>query len=210
MALEKAVIEPDNEMPIAVLFNPGQYGLDKSNRFAEVDVPGRGAPTLQFVSGNGRTLSLELFFDTYEQHSDVRRRTDAIYGLLSIRTATHVPPVCTFRWGGFSFRGVVEQVNGRFTLFLADGTPVRATLTLTMRELVDAALEARRTPLESSDRTKAHTVIRGETLHSIATLEYGDPAQWRVIATANGIDDPLALAPGTTLVLPRLAPAGMA
>src|SRR3954447_11873137 len=199
-------------MPIAVLFNPGQYGLDKSNRFAEVDVPGRGAPTLQFVSGNGRTLSLELFFDTYERQSDVRRRTDAIYGLLSVRTTTHVPPVCTFRWGGFSFRGVVQQVNGRFTLFLADGTPVRATLTLTltMRELVDAALEARRTPLESSDRTKAHTVIRGETLHSIATLEYGDPAQWRVIATANDTDAPLALAPGTPLVLPRLAPAGMA
>ena len=156
-------------------------------------MPGRGAPTLQFVSGNGRTLSLELFFDTYEQQSDVRRRTDAIYGLLSIRTATHVPPVCTFRWAGFSFRGVVQQVSGRFTLFLADGTPVRATLTLAMREFVDAALEARRTPLESSDRTKAHTVIRGETLHSIATLEYGDPAQWRVIATASGIDDPLAL-----------------
>ena len=80
-----------------------------------------------------------------------------------------------------------------------------------MREFVDAALEARRTlGWMSSDRTKAHTVIRGETLHSIATLEYGDPAQWRVIATANGIDDPLALAPGTALVLPRLAPAGMA
>jgi nucleoid-associated protein YgaU len=210
VALEKAVIEPEGELPIPVLFNPGQYGLDKSNRFAEIGVPGRGAPTLQFVSGNGRTLSLELFFDTYERQSDVRDWTNAIYGLLSIRATTHVPPICTFRWGDFSFRGVVEQVSGRFTLFLADGTPVRATLTLSMREFVDATLEARRTPPESTDRTKAHTVAKGETLHSIAALEYGDPAQWRLVATANGVDDPLALAPGTALVLPRLPPAGMA
>jgi hypothetical protein len=31
-----------------------------------------------------------------------------------------------------------------------------------------------------------------------------------LVATANGVDDPLALAPGTALVLPRLPPAGMA
>ena len=38
------------------------------------------------------------------------------------------PPVCVFTWGrGSSFQGVVEGVAVGYTMFLPDGTPVRAT-----------------------------------------------------------------------------------
>jgi LysM repeat protein len=204
MALEKASLQADQEAEIPVLFNPTQYGLDSGNQYAEIGIPGLGAPLLQYVRGNSRTMSIELFCDTYEAGSDVRKFTNAIYDLLSIRSETHVPPICTFRWGSFQFRGIVERVSGRFTLFLADGTPVRATLTLGMKEFVDVSVEVRRTPTNSPDRTKAYTVQRGDTLYGIAAANYGDPAQWRPIANANAIDDPLALAPGSVLTIPRI------
>ncbi|MGW7310516.1 peptidase M23, partial [Streptomyces sp. NPDC054835] len=35
--------------------------------------------------------------------------------------------------------------------------------------------------------------------------EYGDATRWRVIAEANGIDDPMRLSPGTELLLPSAA-----
>ena len=38
----------------------------------------------------------------------------------------------------------------------------------------------------------------------IAFREYDDPAQWRRIAEANGIDDPLALQPGRRLLIPPI------
>mgnify|MGYP003487327083 CR=1 FL=1 len=47
-------------------------------------------------------------------------------------------------------------------------------------------------------------VRSGETLDRIAATHYGDPTQWRVIATANGIIDPLDLEPGRVLSIPRL------
>ena len=36
-------------------------------------VPGLNAPPLQYVRGKSRALTMELFFDTYEAHEDVRQ-----------------------------------------------------------------------------------------------------------------------------------------
>ncbi|HEX2095361.1 MAG TPA: LysM peptidoglycan-binding domain-containing protein [Longimicrobiaceae bacterium] len=204
MALAKATITPKGERPIRVLFNPTQYSLDQANTLAEVGVPGLSAPILQYVRGNGRTLSMELFFDTYEERSDVREHTDRIYGLLNIRGPLHRPPVCTFTWGSFSFQCVLERVGGRFTLFLPSGRPVRATLSVSFKEFVEVEVLVRNPPTESADHAKTYVVRRGDTLSSIAAAEYGDPAAWRPIAEANRIANPRLLAPGTRLALPAV------
>jgi hypothetical protein len=195
---------------IPVLYNPTQYSLDKSVQLADIGVPGLGAPITQYVRGNARTLSMELFFDTYEEGSDVRRHTNEIYALMAVEAATHVPAICRFRWGAGkwgttdenSFRCVVERVSGRFTLFLNDGTPVRATLNVTLREFIDVAVAVRTTPTQSSDHTKTRAVRRGETLMSIAAEEYDDPRRWRPIADANDLANPRHLDPGRMLVIP--------
>jgi nucleoid-associated protein YgaU len=204
MRLEKATITPENENPIEVLFNPTQYSLDQANTLAQMGVPGLASPILQYVRGNGRTLAMDLFFDTYEQQSDVRKHTRRIYGLLDIRGPLHRPPVCTFAWGSFDFDCMAERVGGRFTLFLADGTPVRATLSVTFREIAEVAAQVRNPPTESADHAKTYLVRRGDTLASIAAAEYGDPARWRPIAQANRIANPRLLAPGARLTLPAL------
>jgi hypothetical protein len=210
VALTKAFITPQNGDAVPVLFNPNQYSLDKSNKIAEIGVPGLGSPILQFVCGNSRTLTMELFFDTYEQQADVRQYTDQVYGLLGIDRDTHVPPVCLFTWGEFTFSCVLERVGGRFTLFLADGTPVRATLTVTFKEWLDVEVEVRANPTQSADHTTMRTVLRGDTLSGIAATEYADAGKWRAIAVANGIDNPRLLTPGQVLVIPPLRGSGMA
>jgi nucleoid-associated protein YgaU len=47
-------------------------------------------------------------------------------------------------------------------------------------------------------------VQQGETLNKIADTYYEDSTQWRVIADANTILDPLALPVGMILELPPL------
>jgi LysM repeat protein len=205
MELAKAMIRVKDEDDIHVLFNPTQYSLDQANTLAEIGVPGLSAPILQYVRGNGRSLSMELFFDTYEQGEDVRGHTDRVYRLLDIRGPLHRPPVCTFTWGSFNFVCVLERVGGRFTLFLSDGTPVRATLSVTFKEFVEVEVLVRDPPTESADHAKTYVVRRGDTLSSIAAAEYGDPARWRPIAEANRIANPRRLAPGTRLSLPALS-----
>jgi hypothetical protein len=210
MDLKKAKIIPLNGQEISVLFNPTQYQVTESNQFAEVGIPGVDAPPLQFVRGTARTLSMQLFFDTYDpvdrdvpQGSDVRRYTDRILKLLRVDSDSHAPPICRFSWAQFTFDGVLERADQRFTLFLPDGTPVRATIDVSFKELgQEQADQAGR--LFSSDYTKHYVVRRGDTLCNIAAEKYGDPASWRPIAEKNELDDPLALKPGQTLVIPAL------
>ena len=204
MEFAKATITPKDGDPISVLFNPAEYRLNKGNQISESDTPGLAAPILQFIGGRSRTLSLDLFFDTFEARTDVSPLTDKIYALLEINRDTHVPPLCTFRWGRLVFTGVVETVDGRFTLFFPDGKPARATLSVSFKEAVDVTKAVRENPTASVDRRKTRTVKGGETLNTIAAEAYGDPGQWRPIARANGITNPLSLRPGQRLIVPPL------
>lgn len=215
---------------IPVSFNPTEYTLNKAAQIAEVGIPGLDSPILQFVRGQAESLSLDLFFDTTESGMDdsaisVTTLTDAFYQLVKIDGQTHAPPVCFFSWGDVfpgqraytsigsdngsqqrhGFKCVVESVRQRFTLFSPQGVPLRATLTVSLKEYKTLAEQIAEINKRSADHTKAHVVQSGETLSQIASDAYGDPAQWRAIANENRLDDPLNLAPGRILAIPATA-----
>jgi hypothetical protein len=206
MEFVKASILPEGQDSIDVLFNPNLYTVAKGNSIAEAAIPGLEAPILQYVSGNTQTLTMELFFDTYEEQTDVTEYTDQIYGLLYIDPDTHVPPICDITWGSFSFRGVMDNVSGKFSLFLPDGTPARATLTVTFKEYIDVDVLVQENPTQSADHRKTRLVQAGDRLTTIAFEEYGDAAKWRPIADANGLEDPKNLEVGKRLTIPALSP----
>lgn len=205
MALEKArLINTVTGEEIPVLFNPTEYTVEKGNQYAEIAIPGLEAPLLQFNRGNARMLTMDLFLDTSESARDVREFSRKITALLDIEPDTHAPPVCRFIWGGGeSFTGVLEKAIQRFTMFLADGRPVRATVGVTLREFLTGLAERER-PRQSPDRTKLRTVIEGDALWQLANREYGDPAQWRHIARASGIVNPRLLRAGSDLIIPPI------
>ena len=202
---EKAFIKPERGPEIPVRFNPTQYSLDQGNQNAEVGVAGLGGPILQYVRGTGSTLSMELFFDTYEEQLDVRAYTDQVYGLLEVDPGLRRPRSFEFVWGKQRIRRwVLERVGGRFTMFLADGTPVRATLSVTFKEFTDIRAEVTALAVQAVEHARSYVVKRGDTLSGIAAAQYGDAGKWRGIAAANRITNPRTLQPGTRLSLPAL------
>ena len=204
MEFNRVTIYPDGQAPINALFNPTQYGIDKSNQIAEIAIPGLQSPILQYVHGNTRSLSMDLYLDTYEEQTDVRDSSDQIYGLLAIDPDTHVPPLCMVTWGDFMFQGVLDHVSGKFTLFLADGTPVRATLSVVFKEFIPVEVLVMETPTQSADHRKTYVVRAGDRLDLIAAREYGDAGKWRPIADANNLSDPRLLTFGEPLIIPAL------
>lgn len=199
----------DHGNPIVARYNPNQITIVKTANWKLLPANQRDVPASQFSYGEPATLTLDLFFDTYESRADVRlNHTNRIANLLTVEKHGnfHRPPICKLAWGtpGDFFQGVLQNLNQRFTLFLEDGTPVRATLTCTFREWRSDEDEERQQNTQSVDVAKTHTVRRGDTLSSIASEHYSDPALWRPIAEANRIDDPRRIQPGSILSIPSL------
>lgn len=186
--VEKAKIKvEDTGDIIEVMFNPSEYTV---STVAEL---GKDKPTTFFNKVALDDFTVKLIFDTYEKKSDVRELTNRI-GKLIMPTAEGAerkkPPVCLFVWGNFTYKGIVYKVIQKFTLFLSDGTPVRAELTVTLKALVTPKEYAKNMGIEAC--RKVWTVKSGDRLDLIANKALKDPALWRRIAEENKIDNPLA------------------
>lgn len=211
---------------LEVQFNPTEFSMEKAAQIAEIAIPGIDSPILQFVRGQNEKVTLELFFDTTEDGTatgatSVTKKTNEFYALVKMSGEEHAPPRCRFGWGA-EFPGlvnqagtvsgtrkvfdcIVESIQQKFTLFSPEGIPLRASLSVSLREYKSLETQLQQLNLQSSDHTRVHTVQRGETLPQIAYKTYRDPTQWRLIADANSILRPRELQPGTVLKLPPLS-----
>jgi nucleoid-associated protein YgaU len=231
MALAKLEITPLDRhglrvfrKKLKVLFNPETYAIAKTVSWSSKS-PGQNdagaddastnrrfnAPMLQFEGGASRTMNLELFYDVTEPVQgklvdDVRKLTNKLVALTRIDRLLGYPPLVRLNWGkppgrsDFPFTGVITSLNQTFTLFSNNGKPLRADVSMSLTEFIDAELDLRFTDPELTTRR----IQRGDTLSNIAADVYRDPAQWRVIAEANQIDDPRQLNIGRLLSIPDL------
>lgn len=207
--------------PMLLDYAPAELAFAKSAQFAEVAIPGLEQPLIQFVRGDAETLNLELFFDSTHDGTGagavaVTSRVEEFHRLVRIQGDLHTPPLVRISWGenfpgtaigestGDTFTAVVLSVARRFTLFSPDGKPLRATVTLALKQYVTIAHQVAAINYQSADHTRLHVVVEGETLPLIAHDAYGDARRWRVIAEHNGLDEVRDLAPGTRLELPPL------
>lgn len=223
-------IHPDGTpigAPIEAKINPTEITFSKNAQFAEVGIPGLDSPILQFVRGQTETLSFDLFFDTTDAGMDgsvepVTKHTDRVYELVKIDGELHAPPVVLFSWGDGGFPGslidddlasqrrkqrfqcVVDSVKQRFTLFSPSGVPLRATVSVSLKEYKTLQQQAQQLNLRSPDHTRAYVYQAGERLDRLAWKFYGKASEWRRIAEANNIDDPLTIQPGAVLELPPI------
>ena len=216
MALAKLKITPRDRdyNEIEVMFNPTSYSISKSVNYTPQTRRNLNAPLLSFGGGGSRTLTLKLFFDVTEYPTvrgrtirDVRKLTNELVELTRIGRNKNHPPVCDVSWGAaapansdFPFGGVVSDLEQEFTLFDRSGRPLRANVTISFTEFLMWEEDWRKTDPDFSTRV----VGRDDTLSGIAAEVYADARQWRVIAEANGIDDPRRLEPGQILRLPKL------
>ncbi len=189
-------------------FNPTELRESQSMRVTTRPVSGsQTGPQSQSTGSEGRTLDFTVFLDEWEALAgeDVSAMVAKLRKWTEPERASgsgpNQPPVAMFVWGRFTFRGFVKSVNATYTLFRRDGTPARANVAVSMIELREAPAGTNPTSGGPPGR-HSHRVVLGDSLHSIAYREYGDPAYWRAIAAANGIDDPLDLRVGTSLLVP--------
>lgn len=131
-------------------FNPKELSIDKSIPWNKHKNPKGNVPMLEFTNAENRTLSLELLFDTSEKGMpvipDIEKLTKMteIPGSASDDKDKHPPRVLVVWGAGLQFKGVIESLGCKYTMFLPDGSPVRATCTLKIKEVDEVQIKAKK------------------------------------------------------------------
>ena len=190
-------------------FNPKELSIQKSAKWERK--PARNAKKAsapEFSGADPGKLTLEMFFDASDtERGSVVKSVEDLFRCCvptedSAQNKKAVPPLVQLSWGTIvSFPAFITSVQAKYTLFSPDGTPIRATCSVSMEEMPGDPLGQNPTSGALSAQT-VHKVIAGDSLASIAFREYGDPAMWRPLAEANNIDDPIRLPVGTVLIMP--------
>jgi len=217
VTLEKAFLLTELKERIECQFNPSELTITKLNSWKAPPRAGGNAPSLTFEAGQSGTLALSLTLDTTHSGLSVTEATSKLLDLMTINpklpgankaSNTARPQWVQFCWGGLqSFEAVVDRISIKFTYFSSGGIPLRAKADLSLKQFKDdrnRSLLQNPTSFTPVPHT-VHRVVHGETLDRIAATHYADSTRWRLIAEANAVVDPLAIAAGALLVIPEIA-----
>jgi hypothetical protein len=219
---KKAVIkvvdgEPvGGEKKVEVMFNPASYTISLGQEVVETPTGSKPNARQEPRGTTTMTFSCELFFDAYSKpKGDVTPKISTLLDWMrptkpSQKDKKPEPPKVAFEWGGNKqlegFKGFLTKCTVKYTVFRMDGTPVRAEVSIEIKGSAPDAPFGNPTS-HASGSQRVHTVIDGDTLQSVAFDELGKPGYWRAIADLNGIDDPLRISAGSTLLIPTRADA---
>jgi len=128
-----------SQYDVEFLFNPTEISFSRSVNVKD-DGAARtqqGTPKVSFAKPNPCQVTVNnVIFDTYEKNASVMPYLDKLVQAVKFIDSGERPPIFMFIWGNQDYlRCFVQQVTYNITLFLKDGTPVRAKVNLTLKEV---------------------------------------------------------------------------
>jgi hypothetical protein len=146
MSLTKAkLVSSDGGGTIEFMFNPTQLKFAQKIHLTNEEGArtGRGLPKVNFAYPEPCTLSIgDIMLDTYEEGSNksilpyLKQFEKAVNFLEQGSEKSKRPPTYVFTWGNYQYiRCFITDLAYTLTMFLPDGTPVRAKLDLTLQEI---------------------------------------------------------------------------
>jgi hypothetical protein len=128
----------------------------------------------------------------------------------------YAPPAVRFVWGTFQFDGIMESLDETLEFWSPDGRPLRANVSIGLTaQKITFGFNADKSQGASSGPALGATpgtrplaqAPAGATLPGMAASARAG-GSWQAIATANGIEDPLRMAPGQLVDLSLTARPG--
>lgn len=116
----------------------------------------------------------------------------------------HEAPIVRVVWGSFVFYGRVEGLKFEYTLFMPNGDPLRAKVTLNLVEYNSQPELIKESKKSSPDLTHLIVVRAGDTLPLLCERIYRDSSYYLEVARINGLTAFRQLQPGTSLRFPPL------
>ncbi|MGD1852686.1 MAG: hypothetical protein ACFB2W_00405 [Leptolyngbyaceae cyanobacterium] len=133
------LIAQEGSSNIEFMFNPTELSFSRGlninpSKSARTQ---KGLPKVSFGSPQPYSVTVSgLMFDTYETGENViDKYIENFRQAVEFMDSPERPPIYILTWGNQEYlRCFVESLSYTLTMFLADGTPVRATVTITLME----------------------------------------------------------------------------
>lgn len=132
----------DGVPPINFMFNPTElffHRIVETSENSGARTQAKGQPKVSFSHTKADKIVInKIIYDTYEDGSDVvEKYIEPFKKAIEFVPGKERPPIYTFSWGSREYlrRCFVEKLDYKLTMFLPDGTPVRAVVEgLTLKE----------------------------------------------------------------------------
>jgi nucleoid-associated protein YgaU len=165
-------------------------------------------PDPEFGGGLPQIYKLSLLLDTSIKRDNAKTVTELGNKLMeAFHGGGSAPKFVTFSWGAVELPEAAPiSISIRYAMFKPNGEPTRAFVDLELAQAKDNKMvfKGQNPTTRAIPGMRVHKVRDGDSLPSIAYRHYGDATQWRAIADANDISNPLSLRRGTDLSIPRL------
>ena len=132
------IIRNDNNKRMTFQFNPTSVPYSRSANYATIDSPGMSYPLTQYVGGNIREFSFEVFYYDRPYSGKINKARKFLEGLLppeKNKKKFKKPPTFTFAYGYFVRTLVLEQLDVNDEWLNEDGQPLMTRFTLTVRQV---------------------------------------------------------------------------
>ena len=127
------------EASLTVHFNPKELSVEKQVQWTQKEGSMSDEPPEEFTKPTPASMTVTLHFDAYEEGGSLAGKYKELMGLANIKGKR--PPLYTFQYGSFIFKGVTESLSIKMTMFNRSGEPVRMEATLKMKK-ADSATAA--------------------------------------------------------------------
>lgn len=203
------------ELPV----NPESYTQNYKVEYNAQQGHGNQSTDARFKSTAPEQLRLDFFFDethTIEGYGNEQKYTKGPYKTVQdelkdfldtvyhMEGEIHRPRFLQLTWGTFKFSCILKNLDLNYTLFKADGTPIRIKIAATFLNYIAQDERVAREKKKSPDLTRIRNAKQGERLDLMTSEVYNTPQYVLQIAKANNLSSIRQLKQGQELRFPPL------
>ena len=202
--LTKATLVDDVGRVVQFQFNPETLQFTAKGKFSTKSQ----ADDAQYLGPEPIVLTLKMLLDEATSTEPVQSRLETLLSWTRRKNDNKDPYVITFTWGTLKIGQKVgltchcTSVAVEYQLFNRAGQPIRATATIKLDEVPEAALAGQNPSSGGELPSRSHVLTSNDDLAVLAHREYGSTVQWREIARRNQIDNPFRLPAGREVIFP--------
>jgi nucleoid-associated protein YgaU len=212
---DKKLNSPASPASFVVPVNPESFGRNLKVKHEEKAAQGSQGTDLKYKGTEPEDIKFEFTLDgtkTIEGYEASLRNKpvdqqldDLLRTVYYMNGAIHRPHYLRVIWGKhFTFDCVVTSLDVNYTLFDPSGTPLRAKISVSLKEHVEQNKRTRQEDKQSPDLTHVRTLNAGDSLQLMAYRLYGSKQLYLQAARANGLTSFRNLPAGQELVFPPI------